>query len=696
MQPRAGEYMQINSLSRRQFFNRNMSWLSFNDRVLGEAADRSVPLLERLRFAAIVSTNLNEFFMVRVAEAARLARRYPMRRSPDGLSAAQAIVQIREEVLRQKSRQASVLEDIFHELRRAGITVYSRFNGTPAPFDAEVWEKLKRLKPVIKKSCEPLPDLKGEGIHIFIRFPGEYAFITIVESELRLLRLASPEGTAAFVLSERWLCSKVHELFKDREVIEAFPFKIIREHDLRYRPDDEDPVEDYIEDKSRGRLSSRVIRMEVDAPYYSEGAMFLASALRLDSASLYRFDMPLDLRAMFAICSLPGSPRLKYPAVVPAVPSLFRRAGRIMRVIKKHDVMLHHPYDSFDIVVNFLKEAGSDPLVSEIYHVAYRAGQRSPVMEALKEAASKGKKVTVYVEVKARFDEVNNLRWMKELRAAGVKVIPPFSGIKVHSKVTQVIRLERGESAAYTHLGTGNYHYGTARQYTDIGLLTCDGVIGAEVNSYFKALAAGRPLPRFRKLLVAPVNLGSGFLRLIRGEIDHHRKSGGGLIMAKMNSLVDPDVIKALYVASRAGVRVRLLVRGICCLKPGIKGLSENIKVLSIVDRFLEHSRIFYFRAGGAEKLYLASADWMPRNFYSRYEIAFPVIDDLLKRYIKEVVLEGGLADNVKARQLQSDGTYVRLAPAAGEKAVRSQFLFASLAAKSYKGTLLENRLPAR
>ncbi len=683
----------INHLSRRQFFNRNMSWLSFNDRVLGEAADRSVPLLERLRFAAIVSSNLNEFFMVRVAEAARLARKDPSRRSPDGLSAAQAIVQIREEVLRQKSRQASVLEDIFNELRRAGITVHSRFDGAQAPFDAEIWRKLKNLNPAVKKSSDPLPELKGDRIHVFVRFPGEYAVITINERELRLLRLASPDGTAVFALAERWLCSKVHELFKDREVIEVFPFKIIREHDLRYSPDDEDPVEDYIEHQSLNKQRSRVVRLEVDAPYYSEGAMFLASALRLDSASLYRFDMPLDLKSMFAVCSLPGFERLKYPAILPAVPGPFRNAGRIMRTIKKHDIMLHHPYDSFDIVVNFLKEAAADPAVTEIYHVAYRAGPRSPVMEALKEAASKGKKVVVYVEVKARFDEENNLRWMKELRAAGARVIPPFKGTKVHSKVTQVIRKEGLENIAYTHLGTGNYHYGTARQYTDIGILTCDREIGAEVYGYFNSLAAGRPLPRFKKLLVAPVNLSSSVMRLIREEISFHRQSGGGLIMAKMNSLVDPDVIKALYAASSAGVKVRLLVRGICCLKPGIKGLSENIKVLSIVDRFLEHSRIFYFRAGGAGKLFLSSADWMPRNFYSRYEIAFPVSDPLLKRYVKEEILEGGLADNVKARQLQADGTYDRVKQAAGGKPLRSQFRFASLARSSYKGTLLEKRL---
>ncbi len=681
---------------RRQYFNRDLSWLSFNDRVLSEAANRGVPILERLRFAAIVSSNLNEFFMVRVAETARMARRNPSRRFPDGLSAAQAIIQIREEVLRQKSRQASVLEDIINELRRSGITVHTRFDGTQAPLDAEIREKFKALKPVIKKSSEMLPELQGDRIHIFVRFPGEYAVITVEERELRLLRLSSRKGDAVFALAERWICSKVHGFFRDREVIEAFPFKIIREHDLRYSADDEDPIEEYIEYKSRNKLRSRVVRLEVDAPYYSEGAMFLASALRLDSASLYRFDMPLDLRALFAVYALEGFEHLKYPPVVPAVPVPFRKAGRIMRMIRGHDVMLHHPYDSFDIVVSFLKEAACDPCVSEIYHVAYRAGQRSPVMEALKEAAANGKKVTVYVEVKARFDEMNNLRWMKELRAAGVRVIPPFKGIKVHSKVTLVVRREKQENITYTHLGTGNYHYGTARQYTDIGLLTCDKKIGGEVYGYFNSLATGRQLPRFRDLLVAPVNLRSGVMRMIRAERIVHQRAGGGLIMAKMNSLVDPGIISALYEASRAGVKVELMVRGICCLKPGIKGLSENIRVISVVDRFLEHSRIYYFRAGGADRLYLASADWMPRNFYNRFEIAFPVKDAVLKRYIREVILAGGLADRVKARQLQPDGSYALLSPVPGKKPVRSQFLFVSLAARSYKGTLLEYRLPAR
>ena len=679
-----------------QLFNRDLSWLNFNDRVLSEAADPTVPLLERLRFAAIVSSNLTEFFMVRVAETARTARTDPGKRYPDGLTAAQLAVQIREEVLRQKSRQAAVLEDLFHQLRRSGITIYSRFDGPSPALDSEIRKSLRSIKFICRKTTEPLPDLQSDRLHIFVRFHGEYAIITLEERERRLLRLASPKGTALFALTERWICSKAHEIFLGKEVIEAFPFKIIREHDLRYRPDDEDPLEEYIESKTRNRLRSRVVRLEVDSPYYSEGAIFLASVLRLDSAALYRFALPLDLRALFTVCNLDGFERLKYPAVKPAIPALFKQTGRIMRTVEKHDILLHHPYDSFDIVVNFLKEAACDPSVTEIYHVVYRAGQKSPVLEALKEAAGRGKKVAVYVELKARFEELTNLRWIKQLRSAGVKVIPPLRGMKVHSKVTQVVRTLPEGNIVYTHLGTGNYHSGTAKQYTDLGILTSNDEIGREVTAYFRALAAGTRLPRFRNLLVAPVNLHTGILHLIHEETISHRRSGGGLIMAKMNSLVDPDIIKALYEASRAGVKVELLVRGICCLKPGIQGLSENIKVISIVDRFLEHSRIYYFRSGGRNRLYLSSADWMPRNFFNRFEMAFPILDPLLKKYVKTGILKQSLADRVKAWQLRPDGTYLKTRPSSRSEAIRSQFHFVSLAQRSYKGTLLENRLPER
>ncbi len=673
-------------------FNRDLSWIAFNDRVLNEASDPSVPLLERLRFISIVSSNLDEFFMVRVAENARIARRFPGRRLPDGLTASQAIVQIREAVLMQKSRQASVLAEILTLLRKKGIDIKTDFDKHEQAIDDEARSKMGKFSIFIKKIGERMPHLESDRIYVFVRFPEEYAVIKI-KREQRLLRLSSAPDSAIFILGERWICSHIRDYFLGREVIECFPFKIIREHDLRYNVGDGDSLEYYVEKSSARKIRSRVIRLEVDASNYSEGAMYLASSLRIDSASLYRFNMPLDLRSFFAICSIKGFEQLKYPPIKPVMPSILQRPGKIMSLIERRDIMLHHPYDSFDIVVNFLKEAARDPEVTEIFHVVYRTDRDSPIMNLLKEAVLKGKKVTVYVEIKARFDELNNLRWIKDLRLAGVNVIPPFSRYKVHSKVTQVVKGYGSASHFYTHLGTGNYHSGTARQYTDLGILTCDEEIGREVREYFHALSSKKQFPYFKNLLVAPVNLRLGILKLIREEIKLHKETGDGLIMAKMNSLADPDIIKELYKASTAGVKVRLLVRGICCLKPGIKGLSENIKVTSIVDRFLEHSRIYYFRAGGAEKIYLASADWMPRNFYNRFEISFPVKDALLKKYIKDVILKNSFSDNTKASTLMPDGKYVKIKPEKGESRIRSQFLFVSMSEALYKGTVLEKRL---
>jgi polyphosphate kinase len=474
-------------------------------------------------------------------------------------------------------------------------------------------------------------------------------------------------------------------------VIETFPFKIIRDADLRYRPDYEESLEDQILEAVQRRVRAKVVRLEVDSPTYSEGALFLATSLGLDSASLYRFDLPLDLRTLARIePAKAGS--LRYPPIKPRVPPPFRKPRSAFAVVRKNDILLHHPYDSFDIVVKFIEGAANDPDVKRIFHTLYRTSHDSPVMEALKTAAANGKSVVVYVEIKARFDELNNLRWAEELRQAGVRVVRHMGRFKVHSKVTQVIREENGVEVSYLHLGTGNYHPITARQYTDLGLLTCDQTLGREVSDYFSALSRGRRPGRFKELLVAPVNMHSSMLALIQEETRWQISGVRGRIIAKMNALVDDELIEALYDASRAGVKIDLLVRGICCLRPGIAGMSENIRVISIVDRFLEHSRIYYFRAGGARKLYLASADWMPRNFYSRYEIAFPIKDPELKRYVHDTILGRALADNQKAWTLKPDGSFVRVTATHGAAPVRSQTFFEALARSDYRDTALARR----
>lgn len=674
-----------------KLLNRDLSWLNFNDRVLSEAADESVPALERLRFATIVSSNLDEFFMVRVPEIARLARRSPLRRFPDGIRAGQLLAQIREHVLRQKARQAVVLAGVIEALKRHDIRLYSDFTGR-VRLDGEISSQLPAIKYILRRSTEAPPPLQSEMIQVFVRFPGEYAILTIQEREARLMELSSPARSRRFALAERWLSDRAKILFPGREIIETFPFKIIRDADIRYRPDDDESLEDQIMEALKRRSRAKVVRLEVDAPSYSEGALFLATALGLDSAALYRFDLPLDLRTLTRICKIKTPRRLRYRPIRPQLPPPLRGQKTLFDSIRRQDILLHHPYDSFSPVVRFLYNAARDPQVTRIYHTMYRTSRDSPIMEALKAAVRRGKRVTAYVEIKARFDELNNVRWADELRRAGVRVVRPLGGFKVHSKITQVFREEDGAEVSYLHMGTGNYHPATARQYSDLGLLTADQSLGAEVALYFDSFSRRKRVPRFKELLVAPGSMHQKILWLIREEMRIQREGGRGHIIGKMNSLVDPDIISALYAASSSGVKIELLVRGICCLRPGVKGLSENIKVISVVDRFLEHSRIYYFRSGGARKIYLSSADWMPRNFFTRFEVAFPVKDPALKRYIRLVILRNGLDDNVKAWQLKSDGTYARVPTPKSGKAVRSQFLFESLARKRYRDTALQHR----
>ena len=675
-----------------RLINRNLSWLAFNDRVLNEADDSAVPPVERLRFAGIVSSNLDEFFMVRVAEVARIARRHPSHRFPDGMSATQVLAQIREHVLRQKGSQAEIFHRLLLDLAKRDIHILAEF-GENRRLDRAVAARMPEVKYLIRRTTEAVPPLASEKIHVFVRFPGEYAILTIEDRDARLLPLPAKAGSLKYALLDRWLAQRADRIFSNRDVLESFPFKIIRDADLRYHPDEEESLQEQIVEAVHRRLKAKVIRLEVDTPFYSEGAFFLATALGLDSAALYRFDLPLDLRTLARLYGTRVGRELAYPPVKPYLPR--RWAGRTspFRLMKERDILLHHPYDAFDIVVKFLNEAARDPKVRRIYHTLYRTSRESPLLEALKKAAKNGKKVTVYVEIKARFDELANVRAADALRKAGVRVVRPFGGYKVHSKLTLVVRDEGGEEAYYLHMGTGNYHPTTARQYTDLGLLTCDGELGRDAATYFAALTRRKMPEGLTSMLVAPGNLSTQIIRLIREETRIQERGGRGHIIAKMNSLVDPAIIDALYKASQAGVRVDLIVRGICCLRPGVKGLSEHIHVTSVIDRFLEHSRIFCFHSEGNEKIYLSSADWMPRNFYSRYEIAFPVKDPLLRHFVRDVILKTSLSDNVKAWTMEPDGTYRKKTPKPGERPVRSQFEFEALARRRYRGTILAQRL---
>jgi len=676
--------------TQRRLLNRDLSWLQFNERVLREAADDTVPALERLRFAGIVSSNLDEFFMVRVAEISKIAKRNRRYRFPDGSTSSQTLSQIRDQVLRQKSEQAAILRELVAVLAKEGILLFTEFRNDPT-IDKEVTAHLPSMKVIVRPWSEPLPPLLSERIHVFVRFPERYAVISIENRADRLVQLSPSGRTLRFALIEQWLTARAQVLFPNQEVIEAFPFKIIRDADLRYRPDDEETLESQIVQAVEHRSKARVVRLEVDAPHYSEGALFLASSLGLDSAAIYRFDLPLDLRTLATLYNLPGFSRLRYPPVKPQrLKGLLK--GNLFRAVQQRDILLQHPYDSFDTIVKFLQTAARDPDVLRIFHTVYRTSQQSPIMEALKEAAHNGKKVTAYIEIKARFDELNNVRWADELRRAGVRVVRPLGGFKVHCKLTQIVRLEKRREVSYLHLGTGNYHPGTALQYTDLGLLTKDLRLGQEITSYFAWLSHRRKPRAFDEIMVAPSDLHDRFLELIRDETRIQQQGGKGHIIAKMNALVDLDIIEALYAASQAGVRIELIVRGICCLRPGVKGVSENIRVISVIDRFLEHSRIYYFRANGTKKIFLGSADWMPRNFHARYEVAFPVKDPVLKKYIREIILATSLAENVKGWILRPDGTYDRIVPSTNARLVRSQFVFEQLARDHYRRTMLAHR----
>ncbi len=668
------------TVQKSHFLNRELSWLQFNDRVLGESADPSVPPLERLNFATIFSTNLDEFYMVRVAAVAKLAKRLRGRQFNSPFHPTRILAQIRAHVIKQKERQAEILKDIFRALGGHGIHVFDEFKDF-MDLDGEIMPLIPNLSFLLRKYDEPLPHLRRGRIHILVRFAGEYAIISLEHRADRLLRLPDDSTGQRYVLLDRWVAARAQSFFPSREVQEAFCFKIIRDADLQFRRDDGEDLEEQIVEAVHRRSNARVVRLEIDGPSYSEGSLYLATMLGLDSAALYSFNLPLDLKSLLRICKNDPPETLKYPAIAPILPQAFVQCRDVFQVIRKKDVLLHHPYDSFDVVVDFLNQASKDPKVISIWHTLYRTSSESPIMMALKNAALAGKKVVVYVEIKARFDELNNVRWASELKKAGCKVIQPFGRYKVHSKLTQIVRREDGKEVYYTHLGTGNYHPDTAKLYTDLGLLTADQNLGKEVASYYAWLWKGKK-PRFifKDIFVAPQDLDLRFLKLIKDETKIQKAGGSGLIWAKMNSLVDQKIIEALYEASQAGVKIRLLVRGICCLKPGIKNLSENILVKSVVDRFLEHSRIYYFRAGGRDKIYLSSADWMPRNFNSRYEIAFAVKDPELKTFVKDVILAGSLSDNVKAWKLKADGNYARIAPKPGEKPVRSQQVFAEFA----------------
>ena len=653
----------------RRFFNRELSWLAFNERVLEEAFDETNLPLDRLKFLAITSSNLHEFFAVRVAGLRRLAGVDPDRRDPAGMTAGEQLDQVRKRVRRMVAESHRCLEEqVWPPLEMAGVRrlAIPDLGVDQSEYLEELFEKevFPVVTPVALDGEHRFPDLAdGEmSLCVSLEAPdgeGHMALVSLPKVLPRIAHLPAAKGVQ-FVLLEDILRRYLPRLFSGHVVRRCLLFRVTRDADLSVEEERDEDFVELMSEVLRLRKRSSVVRLEVEKGAPKELLDFLKERLDVAGEDVYRVPGPLDLKAFFDLIGAPGLGDLREASWTPQpVPELPEDCD-FWKVLRARDVLVHHPYETFDPVVRLVSEAADDPDVLAIKQTLYRCSGRSKIIRALERAAENGKHVTVLVELKARFDESRNIGWARELERAGVYVIYGVVGLKTHSKATLVVRRESDRIVRYVHLATGNYNESTARLYTDMGLLTSNDDIGSDISAFFNTITGySQPIP-WRKIEMAPLGLKRRILQMVRRETDLSVPERPGLIMAKMNSLVDPDVIEALYHASKAGVRILLNVRGICCLRPGLKRLSENIEVVSIVGRFLEHSRIFYFQNGGEEEVYLASADWMPRNLEKRVELMFPVeAPNTRTRLLRD--LELFFRDNVKARRLLSNGRYERV-----------------------------------
>ena len=675
----------------RNFINRELSTLAFLERVLEEASDPDLPLLERLRFLAVLSVSFDEFFMIRVAGLKQQLSGHVEETGPDAMTPAQEFQAVSTRCHSLIERQDRLFqEEVLVGLERAGLRL---FRGKDLPADsrpaiADFFQRqvLPVLTPLALDPAHPFPHLRNKSLNLAIRFaarPGARVRYGVVPVPGLLPRLVQVPGGA--VLLEDVIALHLAPLFPEVPIEGCCPFRVTRNWDLTI---DEDEAEDLlvtIEREVRRRDRGSAVRLQINAAADEPTARFLARSLKLGEADVYHQTRPLAIsEVLTALMALHELKHLQHETFTPTIPAALAVAGEgLFDAIRAGDVLLHHPYESFEPVVSFVEAAADDPDVLAVKMTLYRAGQGSPIVRALQRAAENGKQVTALVELKARMDEEANILWARELEQAGVHVVYGLIGFKTHCKLALVVRAEAGSIRRYVHLGTGNYNTGTARGYSDLSLFTAQEDFAADATSLFNLLTGYSRPPKWRKFLVSPLGLKQSLLQLID---DETRAGNEGRIMAKMNALADPDVINALYRASQAGVQIDLLVRGICCLRPGLSGVSERIRVTSVVDRFLEHARIWHFHARGAKKIFLASGDWMPRNFVRRVDLAFPVESPPVKERILTEILGTMAGDNVKARALLSDGTYERIRPGThgtGTTALRSQEHFIALARRA-------------
>src|SRR5215472_14821118 len=654
------------------YINRELSFLEFNQRVLDQALDQSVPLLERLRFLCISSSNLDEFFEIRVAGLKQLTELGGGQPAPDGMSIPEQLAAIHDRATRLVADQYRCLNDLLlPALAKEGAPLLERQDWSPAAYQWLEQYFEREVEPVLSPlgldPSRPFPRIQNKSLNFIVRLEGKDAFnrnseLAIVQAPRSLPRVVPlpQEGTGrACVLLSTIVQTFVHKLFTGIEVIGCYQFRVTRNSDLFVDDEEIDDLRRALEGELVHRRYGAAVRLETSNDCPEDMVKFLQAQFASNGLDTYPVAGPVNLNRLSAVYDLVQRPDLKYPIFTPGIPKRLVGSSDLFACIRQKDILLHHPYQSFAPVMDFLRQAAADPQVLAIKQTLYRAGHDSPLVDALVSAANAGKDVTVIVELRARFDEEANIELSNRLQEVGAHVMYGVVGYKTHAKLALVVRREAGGIRRYCHLGTGNYHPRTARQYTDYGLFTCDDDIGHDVHELFLQLTSLTQTPKLNRLTQSPFGMHEMVLEKLAREAEHARAGRPARVIAKMNALVDQAATEALYRASRAGVKIELIIRGVCALRPGLPGVSENITVRSIVGRFLEHSRVFYFENGGESELYLSSADWMERNFFRRVEVAFPV----KRRSHRERILRDldiYLGDNVQAWSLAPDGLYTR------------------------------------
>ena len=693
---RGGSFLPVVNTSEfkpEHFINRELSWLEFNQRVLDEALDESNPLLERLKFFTIVSSNLDEFFEVRIAGLKQEIESGQAERSMDGLTPSENLRAVIRRVRRMVSDQYACWKNDLepalagNHIRILPIKELSKSDITW--LEVFYWQQVRPvLTPLALDPAHPFPQLLNKSLNLIVRLEmkknGEqHKHMAVVQLPAilpRLVQLPRRDGRRDYVYLGQLIGHFLADIFPGTTILGWWPFRVTRNSELYIDEEEESNLLKAVEAELHNRRRGDAVRLEIDRQCPAQIYEVLLKTLRLTADDLYLIDGPLNATRLLALYKGDHSPELRdMPFVAPVAKSL-RGRDNIFAAIREGDILLHHPYEHFDSVVGFLEQSARDSDVLAIKMTLYRTGGDERIVGALMDAVKNGKQVTVVVELRARFDEANNIQWARRLEENGVHVVYGLVGYKIHAKATLVVRREREHIRRYVHLATGNYNATTARLYTDLGLLTCRPDFGEDITNLFNLLTGICQFQGMKKLVVAPFDLHRRLLEIIEREATNARRGLPARIIAKINSLADRTLIEALYRASQAGVKIELIVRGVCCLRPGLRGVSENITVRSIVDRFLEHPRIYYFENGCVPEVFIGSADWLPRNLFRRIETVFPIVDGIVRERVIGEILATTLADNVKARMLFADGSYHSAPRTANDEPRRSQTEFVQLA----------------